>query len=51
MVYTLKEVIDPEDLMIEGVFKDMVISLDQFHYDRTLRNGKEAWLIAYGNMD
>jgi hypothetical protein len=51
IVYTLKDVIDPEDLMIEGVFKDMVISLDQFHYDRTLKNGEVAWLIAYGHRD
>ncbi len=50
-VYTLKEVIDPEDLMIEGVFKDIVISLDQLHYDRTLNNGKATWLIAYGNRE
>ncbi|WP_026522293.1 hypothetical protein [Butyrivibrio sp. VCB2001] len=50
MVYPLMDIIDPEDLMFERGFEEMLISLDQFHYDRTLRNGDVAsWLIAYGN--
>lgn len=50
MVYPIMDIIDPEDLMFESGFEEMVISLDQFHYDRNLRNGDVAsWLIAYGN--